>query len=59
MNYYDESFIKCPNCHEGLIVYARNNKFFKCWNCGRKIKDKEYMPYINKLKAEKGESDDK
>ena len=42
MNYFDEIFIKCTNCHKGLIVYPRNNKWFKCIYCGTKIRDKEY-----------------
>ena len=43
MNYYDERFIKCPNCHVGLIVYPGNKKWFKCYKCGTKIRDKEYI----------------
>ena len=47
MNYYDERFIKCPNCHIGLIVYPGNKKWFRCYKCGTKIRDKEY---VNKKK---------
>lgn len=47
----DERFIKCPNCHSPLIVYPYINlKYFKCYNCGFKIKNKSYHLIILKNK---------
>lgn len=50
MNYFDEIFVKCPHCHTENIMFPRNNKYIKCYKCGFKIKDKEYMEYIKKIK---------
>ena len=47
--WYDERFIKCNNCHKGLIVYPYiDNKYFKCKYCGNKIKNKSYHLILKK-----------
>lgn len=49
--WYDERFIKCNNCHKGLIVYPYiDNKYFKCKYCGNKIKNKSYHLILKKYK---------
>ena len=50
MNYYDEIVIKCSKCHKQIVVFPRNERYFKCYKCGAKTKDKEYQEIINEYK---------
>lgn len=38
---YDDTYIKCPFCHKGIVYFKGLYKYIRC-DCGAKFKDRVY-----------------